>query len=73
MIDGSYSSEIYDVVCQANTDCKYQMQNIDLGTMSNMTAVPFILDIFGNGTVGIFIFKGAQRFIVSYTSNKKAL
>jgi hypothetical protein len=41
--------------------------------MTGMTAVPFILDIVGDGSVGLFIFKGVERSIVSYTSNKQGL
>jgi len=41
--------------------------------MTGMTAVPFLLDIQGDGTVSIFTFNGTQRAIVSYTSNKQGL
>jgi hypothetical protein len=71
-VDGTYFSEIYDVIC-GGFKCQYRIQNIDFRLMTGMTAVPFILDMKGDGNVGIFIFNGAQRAIVSYTSNKQAL
>ena len=63
--DKQYSSQIYDVSC-SHGGCNATLQQLDYSLLTNMTAVPFLLDPDGSGHINIFTFTPNGRIILKY-------
>lgn len=71
MGNANYSSEIYDVSC--STNCQIILQTIDFTLLSNMSAVPFLIDSSGSGNISFYTFSNSNRTIVYYSNNPLSL
>jgi hypothetical protein len=60
-----YSSQIYDVTCSLG-GCAATLQQLDYSLLTNMTAVPFLLDVDGSGHISVLTFTPNGRVILQY-------
>jgi hypothetical protein len=71
LANNTYSTVIYDLVC--GTTCQSQLQKVDFTPLTGMSAVPFIIDVVGDGSVALFTFKGTDRTLFSYSLDRAKL
>jgi hypothetical protein len=64
---GVYSSQIYDISCPGN--CLISLQALDFSLLSNMSALPFLVDASGSGNISFYTFSSSKRSIVQYYTN----
>lgn len=69
--DGLYASQVYDVSCSSK--CQIILQPLDYSLLSNMIAVPFLVDVDGSGTISIFTFTAGGRSVLTYNRTATSL
>lgn len=71
LASNTYTTVIYDLIC--GTTCQPQLQKIDFTPLAAMTAVPFIIDLLGDGSLSLFTFNGTDRTLFSYSLDRSKL